>query len=231
MLVNMKKATNREMLLSLTDPKGRRVVDIGCGDGALVRLMAKHGADATGVEPSPVQLAKALDEPVPPGGRFVAGDATALPFDDGSLDMVVFFNCLHHVPPESQAAALGEAARVVVPGGTVYVSEPLAEGPHFELMRPVHDETAVRAKAHDAIKNAAAHGLEQAREIHHVNPIPIRDFEAFRERTVRVNPETAPRFENHEDALREAFERLGTLEGEERVFDQPMRINMLIRKI
>ncbi len=57
-------------------------------------------------------------------------------------------------------AALAEIARVLVPGGWLYVSEPVFAGPFNELMRLFHDEQAVRAAALAAL--ARAHGARGA---------------------------------------------------------------------
>src|SRR3954447_23970558 len=93
------------------------------------------------------------------GERSLEGGAQALPLEDASADVVVFANSLHHVPGDLLDAALGEAARVLRPGGLLYLPEPVAEGPYFELVRAVDDETAVRAAAHAAIGRAAEHGV------------------------------------------------------------------------
>ncbi len=52
---------------------------------------------------------------------------------------------LHHVPVESMAQALVDAARVLRPGGHLYVSEPVYAGPLNEVVRLFNDEGKVRA--------------------------------------------------------------------------------------
>ncbi|MCV2487782.1 class I SAM-dependent methyltransferase [Geodermatophilus sp. YIM 151500] len=53
--------------------------------------------------------------------RFEVGDATALPVDDGSVDLVVSFHALHHV--DDWRAAVREAGRVLRPGGLFALTE------------------------------------------------------------------------------------------------------------
>ena len=95
----------------------------------------------------------------------VVATGEALPLADACMDIVLFFNSLHHVPVEAQSTALAEAARVVVPGGNVVVVEPLARGGHFETIRPLDDETEIRAHAHAAIRSHTPAELTHEREI------------------------------------------------------------------
>ena len=89
--------------LSLPDA---RVLDVGCGDGSLVRMMVREGAQATGLEISDSQLARARAESPVGGESYRVGRAEALPFEGKIFDVVVFFNSLHHVPIEFQEKAL-----------------------------------------------------------------------------------------------------------------------------
>jgi SAM-dependent methyltransferase len=223
----MTRKQNSDVLLETLDLKGRRVIDVGSGEGALTRLLARQGARVTGVECSPEQLEKARAEPRVADETFVEGVAENLPFPAGTADVVIFFNSLHHVRPVGQAAALAEAARVLKPGGTLYVSEPIAEGPHFELLKPIDDETEVRAAAYAVVKRAAEWGLKEERETTHVHMVRYRSFEAFRDRMLGPNPERTGAFRRHDAGLRDAFERLAEREGDAYLFAQPTRVNLL----
>jgi SAM-dependent methyltransferase len=66
---------------------------------------------------------------------FVCGDAHALPFSDGSFDVVTLFDVLEHIGDDRRAAQ--EALRVLRPGGHVLVSTPEANWhyPYFGVMR------------------------------------------------------------------------------------------------
>ena len=138
---------HREVIEELLALDGARVADIGCGDGALTRLMTRLGARVTGVEPSADQLARARAAEPAGNEDYLQGVAEDLPLPDASLDVAVFFNSLHHVPVAHQAQALQEAARALEPGGRLCVIEPLAEGPHFQANRGIEDETEVRDRA------------------------------------------------------------------------------------
>lgn len=223
----MKKRKNAEILPELIELKDQKVADIGSGDGAIARLMARHGAKVFGIECNPEQLKKAREATPAGAEEYFEGVAESLPFSDSSLDVVVMFNSLHHVDIAHQGKALEEAARVLKSGGIAYICEPIAEGSHFEMMQPVHDETVVRAHAYDAIKTAIGNGFSQLQEITYVNVVTYPDFDHFRERILRINPDKADTFTASEDTLRAGFERLGKKTDEGWTFDQPMRVNLL----
>ena len=116
----MDKRRNTDVIVETLALEGKRVIDVGCGDGGLVRRLTRLGAHVLGVECSPRQLAKA--RAVAPAGdeTIVEGVGQALPADDDSADVVIFFNSLHHIPIEHLAKAMAEAARVLKPDGEVY---------------------------------------------------------------------------------------------------------------
>ena len=219
--------SNKSVLNEALELKGLRIADIGSGAGEMVRYMTRQGARVTGLECGDLQLEKARSFPAEGDEVYLQGVGQQQPFDDDSFDVVTFFNSLHHVPLEHMAGALAEARRVVKPGGTVYVGEPIASGRGFELNAPIDDETSVRAAAYDAIRNASTHGLRQLREIFYDTVYHYENFAAFKDNMIRIDPRRRARFEAIEDDLRSAFERLGIADEEGIRFDQPMRVNVL----
>jgi ubiquinone/menaquinone biosynthesis C-methylase UbiE len=216
-----------ELIDELLDVRGRDVLDVGCGEGWLVRRLASAGARVVGLDPLAVALERARrDGTSDSSARYVDGTAQALAFPTASFDVVVFFNSLHHVPTESMDAALAEAGRVLRPSGVLYVQEPLAEGRFFELMRSVEDETQVRAAAQAALSRAAQGRLVELACREAVAPTRLADFDAFRALMISVEPARAAAFDEQEVALRAAFERLGRPAEGGYEFDQPFRVNL-----
>ncbi|NIA69054.1 methyltransferase domain-containing protein [Pelagibius litoralis] len=209
---------------------GARVADVGCGDGGLVRVMTRAGAAVLGIDPGPQQLARARAAEPAGDESYLCAFGEQLPLADASLDAVVYFNALHHVPVEVQGAALDEAARVVRPGGFVYVQEPLAEGTHFALVQPIEDETEVRAQAYEALQAACAdEELEEVEEFRYRAPHRVASFEAFRDGLIAVDPKRRPTVEAAEESLRQAFMAAGEQREGAFWFEIPSRLNLLQR--
>jgi SAM-dependent methyltransferase len=91
----------------------RRMVDVGCGPGALLERALAGGIDAWGVEASPdakeLYLAR-THERWP--DRFVVGSMTGLPFSSGEFDLVVCFDALEHLVVFDVFTAVTELCRV-----------------------------------------------------------------------------------------------------------------------
>lgn len=183
------------------------MVDVGCGNGGLVRGLVGLGARVTGVEISAAQLARAIAADDGRGAHYVVGQAQDLPLKTGCADAIVFMRSLHHVPIDLMPAALAEARRVLAPGGVLYVAEPLAEGEFFALTRLVEDETAVRAAAQDAL--AAAPGFDHLHTVEYSVRVCLDGAEGFRDRVVAVDPARAATFDARRADIEEAFARAG----------------------
>jgi SAM-dependent methyltransferase len=205
------------------------VVDVGCGTGSLVRRLTRRGAEVIGVEVGEEPLRRAREREPVADERYEHAGAEALPLADASADVVLFVNSLHHVPGEALDTALAEAARVLRPGGLLYIQEPLAEGPYFELMRPLDDETAVRAAAHEAIGRAAAKGLRHEQAMRFDAPVVHDRFDTFVDRAVLADAARAQALSGMEDTLRERFAALAEPHEDGWFFRQPMRVDMLRR--
>jgi len=94
------------------------VLDVGCGSGLTLVLAAQRGATPTGLDISPGLLGIARDRL--PGADLRDGDMESLPFGDAAFDAVVGVNAFQFAGDPRRA--LGEAARVVRPGGRVVAS-------------------------------------------------------------------------------------------------------------
>ncbi len=97
---------------------GRRTLEIGCGEGRVARDLVVRGYAVTAVDASPTLLRYAQE--ADPAGRYLVADAAALPFADGTFDLVVAYNALMDIA--DMPGAVREAARASWNRGAVSAS-------------------------------------------------------------------------------------------------------------
>ena len=219
----------REAMLDALEFDGKRVADIGCGDGSVARIMAERGATVTGIDVSESAIEKARAATPVGHETFLLASADDMPFENESQDIVVFLNSTHHMPADRQIRAIGEAVRVLAPDGLLFFSEPLAEGPRYELNKPFADEANLRARAQEAIHEVPAKGFAAEKEFEFTVERRFEDFEAFRANVVK-DDERRRKFDANESQLRELFDTLGDKRADATYFDQPMRVNLFRKR-
>jgi ubiquinone/menaquinone biosynthesis C-methylase UbiE len=102
----------------------RRVLDVGCGTGYLLRLLAERYPQATelaGIDAAPSMIETAEQAADDRRMRFTVGVAEQLPFPDGAFDLVVSTTSFDHWT--DQQAGLGECARVLARGGHLMLAD------------------------------------------------------------------------------------------------------------
>ena len=103
------------MIAAVSPEKGREVLDLCCGHGAMTAALDMRECRVTGLDFSSAMLAHAAK--AAPGAQFKEADAQDLPFDDACFDAVLC-NCgIMHLP--DQARALAEARRVLRADGVL----------------------------------------------------------------------------------------------------------------
>jgi SAM-dependent methyltransferase len=104
-----------------------RVLDIGCGDGQISRLLAESAATVVGIDPTWNQIRVAAER----GGEaaYVRAPADAMPFPDACFDAAVACLVFEHI--DAVDAAIAEVARVIRPGGrfSFFLNHPLLQTP------------------------------------------------------------------------------------------------------
>jgi ubiquinone/menaquinone biosynthesis C-methylase UbiE len=113
--------TAERTLARLELARGERLLDVGCGTGALLREAASRRPEAAlvGVDLSTPMLREAAARRTP--ATLVAADAARLPLPDACVDAVVSASSFHYWP--DPLAGLREAARVLAPGGRIVLTD------------------------------------------------------------------------------------------------------------
>lgn len=106
-----------------------RFLDVGCGAGRLVLEAAPYVSRAVGLDLAPrmIERARARAEKRGMQAEFHVGSAQELPFGDGEFTVVTCTTAFHHFP--DPAAAVGEMARVLAPGGRVLLADAVTDMP------------------------------------------------------------------------------------------------------
>ncbi len=214
------------VLKEILEPTGKRILDVGCGTGTLVRWLLRNGAEGFGVDPQWTRLRERARQLS--GTRLLAARGESLPFADACFDAVVFLNSLHHVPEAVMEAALTEAVRVARPRGRLVIVEPIAEGGHFEVMQPVEDESRVRDAACRAVRRLARRTRRKLIEREYLSFVAAPSAEALLAGMVAVDPGRGDRAGAAAAEVRKRWQRRRHPDPEHGwVLDQPMRVQLL----
>jgi SAM-dependent methyltransferase len=99
-------------LVALAEARPARLLEVGCGTGALAaRCAAELGCEVIALDSSEEMVAATRER----GIEAMVGDVQRLPFDDATFDAAIAAWMLYHVPDRD--GAIGELARVLRPGG------------------------------------------------------------------------------------------------------------------
>lgn len=105
------------------DVRGKRILDVGCGDGELAVCLARRGAEVTAVDASPAMIVAARERAARSGVavRFCEARADALPLGTESFDVVLAVTVLCFI--EDALPTFREVSRVLAPGGVFVIGE------------------------------------------------------------------------------------------------------------
>jgi ubiquinone/menaquinone biosynthesis C-methylase UbiE len=146
-----RRVYRRLAALSRTQP-GDNVLDVGCGDGYLTRIMADAAGpsgSAHGVDPSAEAITRARHVTGLPNCTYSEGIAQDLEAPDESYDVVVTGLMLHHLPETERSQAVAEMRRVLRPGGRLLIAE--FRPPTSRLVRRLIRRIASPAMQHNPI--------------------------------------------------------------------------------
>lgn len=152
----------------LGEISGKQILDAGCGVGAFSEPLAKKNT-VYGVDFSEKSLAFAADR----GLHTVTGDLTALPFEDGTFDVVLCIGVIQLI--EQYMPVMAELARVTKPGGTLLV-QTLHKGSLQRKILGLFEQNKKFDKMYTLAELASAfsqYGFEQIEFLKMYHPFPL----------------------------------------------------------
>jgi ubiquinone/menaquinone biosynthesis C-methylase UbiE len=142
------------------------LLDAGCGDGGVARLLRARVKDVVAVD---VDVSPSWADD--PGLTFLQANAEELPFEQSSFDIVHSKDSLHHM--EEPERALAEYRRVLKPGGTALIVEANRYNPLFyvHMTRALGHEHFTRSHFNDLVNSTFPGARFGAFEAHYVPPL------------------------------------------------------------
>jgi SAM-dependent methyltransferase len=158
-----------EVYLPLLEGR-RRAVDLGCGRGEALALLAEHGIAATGVDESPEMVRRCREQ----GFDAVIGDGRGFlgALEAGSVDAVLSFHVVEHLPAAEVPALIRAAWRALAPGGILILETPNPLSIAVAASQFWRDPTHRRPLHPDALRLACEQAGFDPVEIRFLHPFP-----------------------------------------------------------
>lgn len=121
-----------DVIESVVPLTGKRILEIGCGDGSRTIQIAERCREVVAIEPDEKLVAEAKSKRGRSNVAYDTGSADKLVFDAYAFDVVFFTLSFHHVPIDLMTKAIEEALRVVTENGHIIFLEPSFTGSFFE---------------------------------------------------------------------------------------------------
>ena len=107
------------------DPKGKQVLDVGCGTGFFTAFYLERGARVTGLDIAPIAIETLRARH--PGSRFILADVGEQPIE-GRFDLINAMDVLYHITDDARwESAVTHLAQAVGEGGLLVVSDAFSE--------------------------------------------------------------------------------------------------------
>jgi ubiquinone/menaquinone biosynthesis C-methylase UbiE len=227
--VNCPEAEIYDRLLVLD---GKHILELGCGGAEITRNIAIAGANRriTALEVDETAHGKNVQITDLPNVTFGLAGAQDIPLENETVDVVLMFKSLHHVPVELMDQAMREISRVLKPGGLAYISEPIFAGAFNEILRLFHDERRVRQAAFNTLRKAVDEGLfELVEETFFNSPMKFEGFADFENKVLKATHTKHNLDDRVYGQVKERFERHVGEDGAH--FQMPMRVDLLQRPL
>jgi len=146
-------------LTNISNPKGWKVLDVGCGSGIQIEFLAKKFPEIeslTGVDSSKSLIDLALSSKKDARCNYIVSDMHNLPFEDQSFDFVYSRYTVHY--SNDMCKVMNELYRILKPGGMVYL----------QVVHPIYELFKKKSKDYESTEEATFSPQTSTLEIKHV---------------------------------------------------------------
>jgi ubiquinone/menaquinone biosynthesis C-methylase UbiE len=165
-------------------PKGSVVADVGCGFGYALQMLLEKSEQVYAIDAADTALDALPDLP---GVKKIKSLADAIPLDSQSVDCVIAFQLLEHLPMDSVGKTLKEFVRLLRPGGRIYATTPNSKWRLYPGQKPWNPYHCAEYSAESLgrvcsaalssnwrLRSVKGIGIAQDIELARVSPDPVR---------------------------------------------------------
>ena len=217
---------SKELILNKISFTNKKVLDVGCGDGWFSLWCVDYGCIADAIDPSDeqIKIAKSKNEK---RVKFIVSGGENITSLNKKYNYIFFFNSLHHIPEDLMEQTLLECKKSLCEDGLIFIIEPIAKGTFHDFVKNIDDETNVRNRAYNVIKNCKKLKLHENKETLYEEVKSFTDKDECINFLMGVDKKRSNYINSNKNFLYEEFDRLSKFNEDRYEFIQPMRLNIL----
>ena len=220
-----KKILEEELLF-----ENKKVLDVGCGNGWFSIWADRIGCSVDAIDPSAAQIKDGKDKDKTNKINFMVAGAENIIDLNNCYDLIFFFNSLHHIPDTIMEKSIKYSKNKMDINGRIIIIEPIAKGNFHNFVKYIDDETIVRNKAYETIKNCMKYNLEIVKELMYDEIKLFNSGEECVNFLSKVDEGRKSYIENNMEFLLSKFNKLSNYNNNKYEFIQPMRLNIIKNK-
>jgi len=210
--------------------ENRKVLDVGCGNGWFSIWADRNGCSVDAIDPSAAQIKDGKDKDKTNKINFMVAGAENIIDLNNCYDLIFFFNSLHHIPDTIMEKSIKYSKNKMDINGSIIIIEPVAKGNFHNFVKYIDDETSVRNKAYETIKNCNKYNLEIVKELMYDEVKRFNSGEECINFLSKVDEGRKNYIDNNMKLLLSKFNDLSNYNNCKYEFIQPMRLNIIKNK-
>jgi len=210
--------------------ENRKVLDVGCGNGWFSIWADRNGCSVDAIDPSAAQIKDGKDKDKTNKINFMVAGAENIIDLNNCYDLIFFFNSLHHIPDTIMEKSIKYSKNKMDINGSIIIIEPVAKGNFHNFVKYIDDETSVRNKAYETIRNCNKYNLEIVKELMYDEVKRFNSGEECINFLSKVDEGRKNYIDNNMKLLLSKFNDLSNYNNFKYEFIQPMRLNIIKNK-